>query len=758
MTTDNDRNVLEEVLERGKIRVSVGDAEADLGFDGFYLDLSRALGAAVFGDPNAIELVEEEFPDSLDSVANGVVDVSAQGTIPNLARDASRGLDFSPVNFVAEQKILVPDDSGIDSLAELSGLTVGASSEANNQILVNALSQAGVSDFETIVFNSTADLYAAYDSGEIDALFDGQLSIVSEIPNLSDPDNQRILDDVVARTTSTLVVDENQSAWADVVNWVTYTLIQAEEFGITSENVHEFLNSENPAIRQFLGLEGNLGEALGLSNDFTVNVIKAVGNYEEVYQRNFDENAIPRGLNSLADDGGIFLSNPFAGVVPSEIDLIDNDDRNVLEEVLERGKILVSVGDAEADSGLNGFNLDLSRALGAAVFGDPNAIKLVEQDFPDSLDSVANGLVDVSAQGTIPNLARDASRGLDFSPVNLVSELKVLVPDDSGIESLADLSGLTVGTTSEANKQSLDNALSQAGVSGVEIIAFNTTGGDLFAAYDAGQVDALFGAQVLIAPEIPNLSDPDNQRFLDDAIARVPVTLAVDENQSAWADVVNWVTYTLIQAEEFGITSENVDNFLTSDDPAIRQFLGLEGNLGEALGLSNDFTVNVIKAVGNYEEVYQRNFDEDLLPRGLNSLADDGGILLSNPFAGVVIDPATDLNPSNSMSFELDDVLVPARKAVADVTVSIDYITGLDASEFVLVEGIADFVEDYLATEPGEGDLYEVIAENLAESLVSDTNLGIGLVSDSLTVELDVEPNSDIPFPFTATSNSTVSE
>ena len=117
-----------------------------------------------------------------------------------------------------------------------------------------------------------------------------------------------------------------------------------------------------------------------------------------------------------------------------------------------------------------------------------------------------------------------------------------------------------------------------------------------------------------------------------------------------------------------------------------------------------------------------------------------------------LIDTSTDLNPSTSFSFELDDVLVPASEAVADVNVSIDYITGLDASDLVPVGEIADFVEDYLTTEPGEGDFFEVIAEDLAESLVSDTNLGIGLVSDSLTVELDVEPNSGIPFPFTATS------
>ena len=325
MTTDNDRNVLEEVLDRGTIRVSVGDAEASSGLEGFFLDLSRALGAAVFGDPKAIELVEQDFPDSFDSVANGVVDVSAQGTIPNLARDASRGVDFSPVIFVSEQKVLVPDNSGIQSLAELSGLTVGTNSEANNQSLVNALSEGGVSGVETIVFNSNAELFAAYDAGEIDALFAPVARIVPEIPKLSDPDNQRILDEVVARTTAALVVDENQSEWADVVNWVTYTLIQAEEFGITSQNVDSFLNSENPAIRQFLGLEGNLGKALGLSNNFTVNVIKAVGNYEEVYQRNFDEDLIPRGLNALADDGGIFLSNPFAGIVQPEIDDITYD-------------------------------------------------------------------------------------------------------------------------------------------------------------------------------------------------------------------------------------------------------------------------------------------------------------------------------------------------------------------------------------------------------------------------------------------------
>ncbi|MGK7904056.1 MAG: transporter substrate-binding domain-containing protein [Hormoscilla sp.] len=632
-------SLLDEILERGFLRVAVtGDSPGFDLFDsngelrGITADFSRALAVALFDDPNAIEYVVGDFSDGFSRVASKEVDLGGTTPTQNVTRDATLGIDYSPIIFYDGQGVLVRADSSITELADLDALTIGvAEGTTSGQNLEDALDSAGV-EATVSTISSQDELFAAYDAGDLDAVSIDRGIISGRLPQLENSSNHRLLSEVLSKEPLGLVLPENESEFADVVRWVVYTTFQAEEFGITSENVDEFLDSDDPAIRRFLGVEGNLGEALGLENDFTEQVISSVGNYEEIYFKNFRrrQDVFPRGLNRIWSEGGLIYSPPFSGTPPEDVTLEDNDDRNVLEEVLDRGFVRVGInGDLPGFSQLVndefvGVDADYGRAIAAAVFGDPEAVEFVVQERSDRFSDVANGIVDVTSHAATHNLVRDAVLGVDFAPVYLFDGQVVSAPIDSDIDSLEDLEGRSLGvfagTTSEQN---IIEVLDELDIT-VDLVTFDS-GIALNEAYQNGEVDAVTGDGSFIQGLA--LSVPPEERIPSRPIAtglsKEPLAMAVDENQSEWKDVVSWTVYATIQAAEWGITSENVEDFLDSDDAAIRRFLGVEGNLGEGLGLSNDFVVDVISAFP---------FPDAPPPIG-NDLFTDGGLQYSPPFA-----------------------------------------------------------------------------------------------------------------------------
>jgi hypothetical protein len=244
------------------------------------------------------------------------------GITQNLVRDASLGVDFSPTYLYTGQGVLVRDNTGISVLPALNGRRVGILEGATSlQNLQDALSKYG-GTFIPVKFATNDEMFAAYDKGEIDAVSTDLTILSARIPTLSNPAQHRILDEVLSKEPLGLITDENQSKWVDVVRWVYNTLVQAEEYGITSANIEELItqntddnpaNNSNSEIRQFLGLEGNIGEALGLPKDFTVKAIEAVGNYGEMYDRHFNSNVLRRDSSALAADFGLQYSLPFGG-------------------------------------------------------------------------------------------------------------------------------------------------------------------------------------------------------------------------------------------------------------------------------------------------------------------------------------------------------------------------------------------------------------------------------------------------------------
>jgi general L-amino acid transport system substrate-binding protein len=240
----------------------------------------------------------------------------SRNTTWTISRDSAggNGLEFAPTTFFDGQGVMVSKASGIKDFAGLNGKSVcvetGTTTELN---LASRVKEAGITINE-VKFQDSNAASAAYTEGRCEAFTSDRSQLAAKRTGLPKPDDHILLDDVLSKEPLGPVTVNNDSAWYDVVKWVTYGLFQAEEFGITQANVEEKLTDPSPDIQNFLGVEGDLGQQLGLSKDFMLHTIKAVGNYGEVFERNVGTDSplkIDRGLNKLWTKGGLIYSPPF---------------------------------------------------------------------------------------------------------------------------------------------------------------------------------------------------------------------------------------------------------------------------------------------------------------------------------------------------------------------------------------------------------------------------------------------------------------
>ncbi|QQE63592.1 amino acid ABC transporter substrate-binding protein [Leptolyngbya sp. BL0902] len=283
-------------------------------FSGLDVDVCKAVAAAVLGDAEAVEYRRLDSTERFTALAGGEVDMLSRNTTWTISRDTSVGLEFAPTTFYDGQGMLVRANSGIETLEDFQGRAVcvetGTTTELN---LTDQMRQLGV-DFEPVVFQDADAAYAAYDEGRCEGMTSDKSQLIARRSTLPNPDEHVLLDVTMSKEPLGPVTVNNDSAWFDVVKWVTFGLMQAEEFGITSANIGDFEASDNPDIARFLGQEGTLGTDMGLPNDFMVQVITQVGNYGEVFDRNLGADSqfnLERGQNALWTDGGLLYSPPF---------------------------------------------------------------------------------------------------------------------------------------------------------------------------------------------------------------------------------------------------------------------------------------------------------------------------------------------------------------------------------------------------------------------------------------------------------------
>lgn len=313
---------LQAVIDRGQVICGVhgtfqgfGFVDSDGNWTGFDVDFCRAWAAALFDDPNAVEFRGLSAQERFTALQSGEVDVLARNSTWTWARDVDLGLTFGPVTFYDGQAIMVKReivDDPAAGLEALEGTNVCVQSGTTTELNLADQFRAANVNYTPVVFEDQNAAFQAYDEGRCDAITSDRSQLATQGQAvLQNFDDHIILDVVMSKEPLAPAVADGDARWAELVQWVVYGMIQAEELGITSQNVDEFLNSEDPVVRRLLGVEGELGAMLGVSNDFIYRVIKHVGNYGEVYERNLAVYNLARGQNELWTNGGLMYAIPF---------------------------------------------------------------------------------------------------------------------------------------------------------------------------------------------------------------------------------------------------------------------------------------------------------------------------------------------------------------------------------------------------------------------------------------------------------------
>lgn len=315
------QSTLQIVQERGRVICVGNSAVPGFGFvdeagnfSGFDIDFCKAVAAAIFGDATAFEIRPTTAQERFTVLSSGEGDVLFRNTTQTMSRDTDLGANFAPVTFYDGQGIMVRKDSGVATLQDLDGASIcvqtGTTTELN---LADQMAAAGLT-YEPVVFETADEVTTAYDEGRCDAWTTDKSGLVSRQSVLAEPDAHTIMDVTLSKEPLAPMVRQGDDQWEALITWTVYATILAEEQGVTAANVDEMRsNTTNPDIRRLLGVEGDFGPKIGLSNDWAYNVIKLVGNYSEIYNRNLGPDTVfnlPRGLNALYTEGGILYAPP----------------------------------------------------------------------------------------------------------------------------------------------------------------------------------------------------------------------------------------------------------------------------------------------------------------------------------------------------------------------------------------------------------------------------------------------------------------
>jgi general L-amino acid transport system substrate-binding protein len=294
---------------------------------------------------------------------------------------------------------------------------------------------------------------------------------------------------------------------------------------------------------------------------------------------------------------------------------------------------LPGFSNADESGNWTGIDVDVCRAVAAAVLGDADKVTYTPLSAKERFTALTSGEIDVLARNTTWTLSRDADIGLTFVGVNFYDGQGFMVRKNSGITSTADFkSGISActntGTTTELNMRDFFNSKNIS----YEPIAFEKAD-EVVQAYDAGRCDTYTTDKSGLAAQRTKLSAPDDHIVLPETISKEPLGPVVRQGDPVWEDIVRWSLNTMIEAEEYGINSSNASSLKDSDNPQIKRLVGSEGELGAAFGLDNEWSLRIIEQVGNYGESYKKHIaDTGILPdRGPNELWTKGGILYVPP-------------------------------------------------------------------------------------------------------------------------------
>jgi general L-amino acid transport system substrate-binding protein len=313
-------STLDTVKERGFLQCGVNtglpgfsNADEKGNWTGIDVDICRAIAAAVFGEASKVRYTPLTAKERLTAVQSGEVDVLSRNTTWTMTRDTSLGVNFTGITYYDGQGFMVSKGLGVKSALELDGAAVcilaGTTTELN---LADYFRTHGMK-YEPVVFDTADQTERGFEAGRCDVLTSDQSQIYGLRIKLAEPDKAVVLPEVISKEPLGPVVRQGDDDWFNIVRWTLFALVNAEELGVNSSNVDEMKASTNPEIQRLLTQEGTEDSGLGLANDWIYQIVKQVGNYGEVFERNVGQGSplkIERGLNALWKDGGLQYAPP----------------------------------------------------------------------------------------------------------------------------------------------------------------------------------------------------------------------------------------------------------------------------------------------------------------------------------------------------------------------------------------------------------------------------------------------------------------
>ena len=323
-----DTSRLDLIKKRGELICGVSGkipGFSFLGINGEYkgldVDICKSFAAGILGDSNKIQYRPLTAAERFTAIKTGEIDILSRNTTFTLSRDSSggNGLSFAPVVFYDGQGLMVKKESNISNIEDLQNKSICVGSGTTTEQNINDVFESKSLPYTPIKYQDLNQVIAGYLQGRCSAMTSDRSQLAAARSGFKNPEEHIILKNVLSKEPLSPASDGADNKLADALRWIIFTLITAEEEGITKANIDEKvkLAKNNPqlkSLRRFLGVDGGLGEKIGLRNDFTINVIKATGNYGEIYERNLGEDSevpIPRELNQLFKNGGLHFSPPF---------------------------------------------------------------------------------------------------------------------------------------------------------------------------------------------------------------------------------------------------------------------------------------------------------------------------------------------------------------------------------------------------------------------------------------------------------------
>jgi len=311
---------LQTVKDRGILNCGANGTLAGFGlpdaqgnWTGLDVDVCRAVAAAIFNDASKVKFVPLSAKDRFTALQSGEVDLLVRNTTWTLSRDTSLGLNFTGVDYYDGQGFMVHKALKVNSALELNGASVCVQQGTTTELNLADFFRAHNMQLKSVTFATANEAVKAYDAGRCDAYTTDASGLYAERLRLSNPNDHIVLPEIISKEPLGPAVRHGDDQWFDIVKWVLFAMLNAEELNLTQNNVDEMVKSSNPEIRRFVGTEGNYGEQLGLTKDWAVRIIKLVGNYGESFERNVGQGSplkIDRGLNKLWSKGGIQYAPP----------------------------------------------------------------------------------------------------------------------------------------------------------------------------------------------------------------------------------------------------------------------------------------------------------------------------------------------------------------------------------------------------------------------------------------------------------------